>query len=279
MLVETHPQLLREKRDWALTTADRITAWVASSGAEPVPKLKAVLDRLRSTEMRATAPVCVYSAAAGGYRPSIEAIPRPSVAHHLFTDSDPVEGWEIRRFDEVRDDPVRTAKKPKVLPHLYLEDSDWSIWIDANITLLADPRDLVAEVRKSGHLIGAFRHPERECLYDEALHCISAAKDDPDTILAQITRYKCEGYPAKFGLAECNVLVRCHSDPIVAAAMRRWWDEIEAGSRRDQISFNYALWRTGMGYHELAGGRLNVRTDPRFRYKPHAAAPGDEDVF
>jgi hypothetical protein len=210
----------------------------------------------------------VYSAIAGDYDvPAATAA--PGVV--LFSDK-PIDGRQTRPFDDVRGDPVRTAKKPKVLPHIYLA-GEWSIWVDGNIRLLADPRDLVAEVEASGRLIGAFRHPLRTNLYDEALRCISAAKDDAELIMAQIGRYRSQGYPPDGGLAECNVLVRKHGHSDVAAAMRCWWNEIEAGSRRDQISFNYALWRTGIGYHELAGGTLDVRTDPRFLYVPHAVLP------
>jgi hypothetical protein len=111
------------------------------------------------------------------------------------------------------------------------------------------------------------------------MRCLSAGLDDAAVILAQIGRYKNDGYPLKHGLAECNVLVRRHSDARVSSAMRKWWTEIESGSRRDQISFNYVLWRAGLSYHELAGGGETVRTDRRFRYVPHATERQTEALF
>jgi GT2 family glycosyltransferase len=276
LLIDTHPYLLVEARDWATTTVDRIASWVASTGSDPAFYLAPVYERLRQPGTRPEIEVCVYTAVAGGYRPLSRSLEQPGVACRLFSDGATADGWEPYRFDELSEDAVRTAKKPKILPHLYFEDCDWSIWIDANISLRSDPRDLVAEVEQSGQLIGVFPHPERSCVYDEAMRCVSGAKDDVDIILQQIGRYRREGFPEHIGLAECNVLVRRHSNPGVVAAMRLWWDEIRAGSRRDQISFNYSLWRSGLSYHELGGGRTNVRTDPRFVYQAH---PGTKVAF
>jgi len=36
-----------------------------------------------------------------------------------------------------------------------------------------------------------------------------------------------------------------------------WWREIEAGSVRDQLSFNYCAWRLGFAYRTFPG---NFRT-------------------
>ena len=52
-------------------------------------------------------------------------------------------------------------------------------------------------------------------------------------------------------------------------AMEIWWEEIEKGSSRDQLSFNYALWRAGLVYHELGNGLVDVRSDRRFIYHLH----------
>ena len=163
-----------------MTTADRIASWIASTGAD---RLRILVPRsIARGPNTALCRVRLY-----GRVRRISALSRSSarssVAYRLFSDDVTVEGWEPRRFDEASNDPVRTAKKPKILPHLYFEDSDWSIWTDANITLRSDPRELVAEVERSGLLIGVFPHPERGCAYDEAMRCVSGAKDDADIIL------------------------------------------------------------------------------------------------
>jgi hypothetical protein len=156
-----------------------------------------------------------------------------------------------------------------VLAHRHLGEDGWSVWIDGNIELIAPAQSLVAEVERAGCSIGLFRHPERYCAYDEGSVCITRGKDAVEHISEQLTRYEKEGFPRQFGLAECNVIVRRHNDPAVKRAMEIWWAEIENGSRRDQLSFNYALWRAGLAYHELGNGLIDVTSDGRFIYRPH----------
>lgn len=274
LLMAEHPELYAESAEWALATASRISAWLRRTGREPPAGFRDVAARLGRDGVGARPQdrrICVYTAVAGGYDSVAPAIARDGVTYLQFSDDGAAgEGWLQRDFEEVGADPVRTAKKPKLLPHRYLGDFEWSIWLDGNVRLLANPQQLIAEVAAAGCAIGVFRHPEADCAYEEAIRCIRRGKDEPAVIVRHMERYDSEGYPRHNGLAECNVIVRRHNDPAVIGAMEAWWAEIGRGSRRDQISFNYALWKAGLPYHELGGG-LDVRTDPRFAYAPHEA--------
>ena len=269
-LIQEHPELLDEAPAWAEETAAKISRWQKTFEPPDARLFEIVRDARATRSKNRAADVTVYTAVAGGYdkvRP-----PRKATAqrHVLFTDTaDRVSGWEIRPFDTVLADPTRTAKAPKVLAHRYAGEGDWSIWVDGNVELIAPAQTLTAEVERAGCSIGLFRHPERYCAFDEAVTCIKRGKDEAETIAAQLARYESEGFPRQFGLAECNVIVRRHNDPIVKLAMEIWWEEIEKGSKRDQLSFNYALWRAGLAYHELGNGLVDVLTDPRFIYHPH----------
>ncbi len=64
----------------------------------------------------------------------------PEVEYVCFTDDrvcDMASGTAVTSHF----DPCRSAKRFKVLPHLFV-DAERSIWIDANCRLLCDPRDL-----------------------------------------------------------------------------------------------------------------------------------------
>jgi len=269
-LTDEHPELIEEAPDWAEITAGKIAKWQRGYEPENV-RLAEIVKKARAARSgRQGANITVYTAVAGGYD-RIRA-PRKGLAarHVLYTDDrQKPSGWDVRGFDAVRPDSARTAKAPKVLAHRYLPDCEWSIWIDGNIELLGAAQSFVTEVERSGCPIGVFRHPKRHCAFEEAEVCIKHGKDAPEVIVAQLARYEAEGFPRRFGLAECNVIVRRHNDPAVRQAMEIWWDEIERGSRRDQLSFNYSLWRIGLPYHELSNGLADVRTDNRFAYHLH----------
>ena len=64
-------------------------------------------------------------------------------------------------------DPNRNAKKYKILPHRYLAQYDYSVWIDGNILIVNDIRDLVTQ-----HKYQVFDHNQtqldpRDCIYKE----------------------------------------------------------------------------------------------------------------
>ena len=64
--------------------------------------------------------------------------------------------------------------------------------------------------------------------------------DDPDTIDAQVAKYKSEGHPWDYGLLETGIIMRSNI-PEVAKFNEDWWSEIENHSIRDQISAPYIV--------------------------------------
>ena len=111
----------------------------------------------------------------------------------------------------------------------------------------------------NSHGIATFKYPDiygkRTCAYDEASACIQRGKDASDTINSQMRRYREEGFPANYGLAETTIVVR-ENTVRVARFNDAWWSEIAGGSRRDQLSFDYSCWRQGVKYNWLPGHRL-----------------------
>lgn len=188
--------------------------------------------------------VC-YTAIAGGkdvLRPPTYRM--AGVAYICFTDDlsiDPM-GWRLRPFDQICADPVRTAKRPKVLPHRYFKSYGWSLWVDGNLSPNCDLSDFVTRnLAQSG--FNAFRHPVRTSAYDEVAKCIALSKDDPAILRLQAYRYKALGLPDDTGLSECMTLLRRHNDPRIIRMMQLWWAEISQGSRRDQVSLPFVAWQ------------------------------------
>jgi hypothetical protein len=85
---------------------------------------------------------------------------------------------------------------------------------------------------------------------EEAEVCRSRHLDDARVIDRQMTRYRRVGFPAGYGLNEAPVTLRRPIDA-VKDFDRRWWQEICQGSRRDQLSLNYVLRKTGLPIAEF----------------------------
>ncbi len=161
--------------------------------------------------------------------------------------------------------PRRASRQLKILSHVYLPQADVVFWMDANMTIACD-LDAVVEAHLSRYDLATFQHPERDCIYDEAVAVVESGKDDPDVVNQQVARYRQEGYPPHNGLANCCVLLRRHTNA-VKLFNKLWWRELTLGSQRDQLSFNYVANRVALKYSIIE--RANSK-GPQFIPRPHA---------
>jgi hypothetical protein len=161
----------------------------------------------------------------------------------------------------------RTARWHKVNSHLLDVKAKSTIWVDGSQKLLPDV-DLreALETALRGFALATFKHPERSCVYQELQACKNWHKDNPLLMQAQIDRYRTEGYPPYAGMVETACVMRRDSEP-VRQFNREWWRQIESGSCRDQLSFNYVSRKLGVAYGTLPGHRL---VSPYFEYVNHA---------
>ena len=66
---------------------------------------------------------------------------------------------------------------------------------------------------------------------------IENGKDDKRTVVARIRDYKAMGVPKHIGLILGTYLLRAHNRPEMQRFGERWYEQVLAYSRRDQISF------------------------------------------
>lgn len=177
----------------------------------------------------------------------------PGVRHICFTDDPdayPETGpWELVEIARSHD-PTRDSRRPKLLPQQYLSDADTSVYVDAYYVIRGDLREAVSRYLESSDL-AAHAHPFRDNPFTEAEFCVTIGKDAPNTLRQQARRYRHDGLPQQARLHALGFIVRRHS-PDVLAFNRLWWTELLRGSRRDQISFPYAVWRSGVRLTSLA---------------------------
>ena len=166
-----------------------------------------------------------------------------------FVDKDMVvDGWEIINVNNI--EQIKSLKHTKLIckyirTHSYelLPDHDYSLHIDANMTLTTDPNKILEEIINKSHSLMAFNHYKRETIYDEAKQCIEWELDNVNRISEQIDRYKKEGVVGK--LYECGFLLRKNTKE-VQSFDQIWWSEVLQNSHRDQISFPYVIEKTGI---------------------------------
>lgn len=161
--------------------------------------------------------------------------------------------WDIRPFPkETRElEATRKCRMVKILPHLFFPEYDYSVWVDGSIDIIGDIRALIATHDYPDLL--CFKHPKRDCVYEEGKACIDLGKDDPQVINNQLDAYHRQGFPEHAGLIESGVMIRKHNDPEIIKVMESWWQELSTHSRRDQLSFPYAAWRHGRWPPPLMG--------------------------
>jgi hypothetical protein len=175
--------------------------------------------------------------------------------------------WEIRRAYDRFYDPRRNSRIHKLLIHSYV-DTEYSIWIDGNVSLLVPPEELIAK-HLNGYDIAVYKHPTRDCLYQEAMTCAKLGLDDTEVIIEQARTYEIDGFAKHRGLGECNIILRRHTEK-VRTFNEIWWSHYTRYSRRDQISFPYAL--------DQAGLRVNLINDFFIEDSPTHAIKQSGDI-
>lgn len=192
--------------------------------------------------------IVVYTCVTGGYDKLITPVKTPGVDYICFTDNMdiPAAGWELRPLPDGLDglSTVKKQRMVKILPHKYLPDYDISIWVDGNIEVKADMKEFLNSIIYTGYSVFIPAHPVRKCIYKESDAVKKLKKDTSDMPDKQMKKYKDEGFPENYGLVQSNIMVRWHNDEDCIKVMEVWADEVRKLSHRDQLSFNYALWKT-----------------------------------
>ncbi len=175
------------------------------------------------------------------------------------------ETWKVVFIDEDLDNRL-LQRKVKILGYRYLPGYDLLIYTDANISMRNGLQALLdRECDLENHDMISFRHRVRDCIYDEINVCVNSYKET----LANAARIEAflrgQRYPEHNGLTENAVIVRKNC-PEVNRLMDDWFEMVRGYSSRDQLSFNYCLWKRPVRIQIL---NLNVFDNFYFRKLPH----------
>jgi len=202
----------------------------------------------------------VYTCIAGDYDDLIpNKIRSCDIDFICFTDRKEkiANGWKTVLFDYQKvmgTSPVLINRFYKMFPWKVLPKHHFSLYVDGNIRIKKSPLPLVESAEKDGLKIYAASHRNRrKTILEEANQIKKIGKIDPSAhgiLDAQIARYFMDGLPAPPDpsaiVSECGVMLRSNSSEKVKECMEIWWSEFNKGVHRDQISFPYACWKSGL---------------------------------
>jgi len=205
--------------------------------------------------------IVVYTCITGGYDNIIEpTVVTPGVDYICFTDDKTLTSktWEFRPIPEnlLGYSKVVQQRGVKMLPHKYLDDYDISVYVDGCVVVRENIKEFLKTLDFNSYSVFISEHPARKCIYAEKEACVKIKKITGDAVALaekQIKRYKNEGFPENFGLVQANIIIRKHNDNYCKILMEEWWKEFKENAPRDQLSFNYVLWKIG---------------DKKFKYLP-----------
>lgn len=197
----------------------------------------------------------------------------PDIDFICFTDNPNLiyndNGWTIKPIpsDLQIFSKVKQQRLLKILPHKYLNNYDISIWVDGNIQVRCDIEKYLLNINFDKYCFYTRKHPSRNCIYEEGNSVIRYGKDSVKSVDTQLSDYKKEGFPKNFGLVETAIIIRKHNDKKCMILDNMWAKELINKSHRDQLSFDYVRWKTGIeiGYFKL--DKLNK--DNNFRWRKH----------
>lgn len=221
----------------------------------------------------------IYTAIVGGY----DIIRQPLVIDEhfdyiLFSNDIPEERvgvWQIRSIPYQNDIQTKIARWVKTHPEKLLPDYKYTVWMDSNIQLKSSVfYNHIEELADQKVFIACRKHPERDCIYDEATLCAYWRLDDEKTLLQWWKKLRKNNYPHHNGLFETTMLFRKNC-PATLAFDNQWWQFIERYSRRDQLSFNYTLWIMNFFCHTLLPDDFDTDNSIYYlRFRTH----GDESL-
>ncbi len=143
-----------------------------------------------------------------------------------------------------------SARYAKAMAHELLPEADFSIWVDSNIRLLIAPRRAIKWLRSRD--FAGFKHPDRDCIYEEIKACKVLRKSSIAKLSSQRNAYKRAGMPKHRGLLSTRSFIRKHT-PRIAELNELWWEELLKRSERDQVSLPFVCWKMGLKWSHIPG--------------------------
>lgn len=216
----------------------------------------------------------IYTVMVGGY----DEIMQPMVVddrfdYILFSNDikeDRVGVWQVRPIAYTNPDNTRICRYVKTHPEELLDGYEASVWMDSNLQIITEYLyNIVVDFFSKGIYVASINHQGRNCIYDEAFAVLECGYEHEDIVLKWCYYLHRQNYPRNNGLYETNVLYRRNND-IIKRLDDLWWNCIDNFSKRDQLSFNYVLWKLNIICELILPERYDTCNSIHFRRYYHS---------
>lgn len=209
--------------------------------------------------------IAIYTVLTGGY----DKLQQPKVIDSDFDyicfsndiEKSYVGTWIIKKIPLVVEDNQRLSRYPKMHPHKLLKEYQYSLYIDANVTILkADFYRIIKQKIAKNVILSGMHHLEVDCVYEEGLRVMISGKEKNYKSVLNLLRFlRKEKMPYHYGMFEANVIFRNHHDKKVIFQCELWWKCFLKYAKRDQLSYSYTLWKNQIPFDYLLPKGQNTR--------------------
>lgn len=217
--------------------------------------------------------ICVYTCITGDYDDLKYIKKEAGIDYICFTNNRNLKSdcWDIKYIEDHSLNDVLLARKIKILVPEYIKERyDISIWIDGAIEIRNKITDFLQNCCDLDHYdMVVFNHSKRNCVYKEADSIVEFRKEDIEKVRKAVAFLKRENYPLEMGLTETGIMVRKTKSELLDKAMILWFDLLKKYTKRDQLMFDYSIYKKGIKIKRL---NYSVYDNPWFVWKKHNAA-------
>lgn len=192
---------------------------------------------------------CVFLSIMGDYDDLYEpTVITPGWDYICFTNNSKLKSkhWEVRFVnDDEKLGNKKLSRSVWVLNHRYVGEYDISISTGGQMYPNCNLDNFIKKFLPVDEKVDMAMHDRgiRKGVYEEAAACKRKKKDIRKIIDKQMNFYRKEGLPDNTGILSSGIIIRKHNRPNVEEHCERWWEQIKRWSHRDQLSFNYVLWK------------------------------------
>ena len=194
--------------------------------------------------------IWVYTCITGNYDNLKEIEKETGIDYYCFTNNKKIisKSWNVIYLEnESNLSNIELARKIKILGHPLINNNyDILLWMDGAVTFKKKITDFINYYLKDNDTFVAFKHGQRNNIFDEAKECVITKKENKEKVQKLLKFYQDQNYPDNNGLIESTVFIKRPNDIVVKKTMDMWFNMILDFSTRDQLSFNYCIYKTGL---------------------------------